>query len=118
MATGAPVDAAAEELARGEASQTQAFSTEVCLVGVPRVNRKSRYAVGTEPTRGAGASLSQRQEALEPQRPLQDLRTEPHCVQAAAAQLAGRERQVGGQGVDGDRMPGHQRLNSFAQQRI
>ena len=89
MATGAPVDAAAdaagEELARGEPSQAEAFPAEVCLVGVPHVNRQSRHAVRTTPTRGGGASLSQREEALEPQRPLEDLRTHPHCVQAAAA---------------------------------
>ena len=122
MATGAPVDAAAdaagEELARGEASQAEAFSAEVCLVGVPHVNRQSRHAVRTTPTRGGDASLSQREEALEPQRPLEDLRTHPHCVQAAAAQLARGECQVGGQGVDVDRVPGHQRLHGFAHQRI
>ncbi len=106
MATGAPVDAAAEELARGEASQAEAFSAEVCLVGVARVNSQSRRAVRTTPTRGSSASLSQREEALEPQRPLEDLGTHPHCLQAAAAQLARGERQVGGQGVDVDRVPG------------
>ena len=52
MATGAPVDAAAEELARGEASKAEAFPAEVCLVGVPRVNRQSRHAVRTTPARG------------------------------------------------------------------
>ncbi len=62
MAAGAPVDASAdaagEELARGEASQAEAFSAEVCLVGVPHVNRQSRHAVRTTPTRGGGAGLS------------------------------------------------------------
>ena len=42
----------------------------------------------------------------------------PDCVQAAAAQLARGECQVGGQGVDVDRVPGHQRLHGFAHQRI
>jgi len=35
MTAAAPVDAAAEELARGEATQPEAFSAEVRLVGVP-----------------------------------------------------------------------------------
>ena len=39
MAAGTAVDAAAEELARGEASQAQAFPAEVRLVGIPGVNR-------------------------------------------------------------------------------
>jgi hypothetical protein len=95
MAARAPVDAAAEELARGEATQPEAFPAEVCLVGVPHVNRQSRHAVRTTPTRGHGASLSQREKSLEPQRPLEDLGTHPHRVQAAAAQLARGERQVG-----------------------
>jgi hypothetical protein len=100
MAAGAPVDAAADvaaqEPARGEAGQAEAFSAEVGLVGVPHVHRQSRHAVRTTPTRGGGAGLSQREEALEPQRPLEDLGTHPHCVQAAAAQLARGQRQVGG----------------------
>jgi hypothetical protein len=37
MAAAAPVDAAGEKLARGEASQADAFPAEVCLVGVPHV---------------------------------------------------------------------------------
>ena len=101
MAAAAPVDAAAdaagEKLARGEASQAETVPAEVCLVGVPHVNRQSRHAVRATPTRGNGAGLSQREEALEPQRPLEDLGTHPHCVQAAAAQLARGECQVGGQ---------------------
>jgi hypothetical protein len=118
MATGAPVDVAAEQLARGKASQAEAFSAEVCLVGVPRVNRQSRHAVRTTPPRGHGAGLSQREKSLKSQRPLEDLGTHPNCVQAAAAQLARGECQVGGQGVDVDRVPGHQRLHGFAHQRI
>ena len=118
MAAGAPVDGAAEELAWGEASQTKALSAEVCLVGVSHVNRQSRHAVRTTPTRGHGAGLSQREKSLESQRPLEDLRSHPHCVQAAAAQLARGECQVGGEGVDVDRAPGHQRLHGFAHQRI
>src|SRR5437762_2543304 len=106
MTTGAPVDAAAQELARGEASQAEAFSAEVCLVGVPHVNRQSRYAVHTTATRGGGAGLSQRKKSLEPQCPLEDLGTHPHCVQAAAPQLARGQCQVGGQGVDVDWVPG------------
>ena len=85
MTTGAPVDAAAEELTRGEASQAEAFPAEVCLVGVPRVNRQSRHAVRTTPTRGRDARLSQREKSLKSQRPLEDLGTHPDCVQAAAA---------------------------------
>ena len=99
MATGAPVDVAAEELARGEASQPEAFPAEVGLVGVPRVNRQSRHAVRTTPTRGHGAGLSQREKSLKSQRPLEDLGAHPNCVQAAAAQLARGECEVGGQGV-------------------
>jgi hypothetical protein len=95
MAAGAPVDAACEELARGEASQAEAFSAEVGLVGVPHVNRQSRHAVRITPTRGGGAGLSQREEALEPQRPLEDLGTHPRCVQAAAAQLARAGKMAG-----------------------
>jgi hypothetical protein len=64
MAAGAPVDVAAEELARGEAGQADTFPAEVCLVGVPRVNRQTRYAVRTTPTRGGGAGLSQREKSL------------------------------------------------------
>ena len=97
MTTGAPVDAAAEELARGEASQAEAFSAEVCLVGVPRVNRQSRRAVRTTPARGLGACLSQREKSLKSQRPLEDLGTHPDRAQAAAAELACGECQVGGQ---------------------
>ena len=74
MAAGAPVDVSAEELARGEGSQAEAFPAEVCLVGVPEVNRQSRQAVSTTPTRGRGAGLSQREESLKSQRPLEDLR--------------------------------------------
>ena len=118
MATGAPVDAAAEELARGEASQAEAFSAEVCLVGVPCVSRQSRHAVGTTPTGGHDVCLSQREKSLKSQRPLEDLGTHPNCVQAAAAQLARGECQVGDQSVDVDRVPGHQRLHGFAHQRI
>lgn len=122
MAAGAPVDAAAdaacEELARGEASQAEAFSVEVCLVGVPRVNRQSRHAVRTTPARGGGTGLSQREKSLEPQRPLEDLGTHPHRVQAAAPQLARGECQVGGQSVNVDRVPGHQRRHGLAHQRI
>src|SRR5215472_7640216 len=103
MTTGAPVDAAAEELARGEAGQAEAFSAEVCLVGVPRVNRQSRHAVRAPPTRGRGAGLSQREKPLKSQRPLEDLGTHPNRVQAASAQLARGEGQVGGQGADVDR---------------
>jgi hypothetical protein len=77
MATGAPVDVAAEELARGDAGQAEAFSTEVCLVGVPRVDRQSRNAVRATPTRGRDARLSESEETLKSQRPLQDLRTHP-----------------------------------------
>ena len=85
MTAGAPVDVAAEQLARGQPSQAEAFPVEVCLIGVSRVNRQSRHAVRTTPARGGSARLSQREEALEPQRPLKDLRTHAHCVQAAAA---------------------------------
>ena len=81
MATGAPADAAAEQLARGEASQAEALPAQVRLVGVPYVNRQSRHAVRITSARGGGASLSQREEALEPQRPLEDLRTHPHWIQ-------------------------------------
>ena len=93
VATGAPVDAAAEvaaaeQLPRGEASQAEAFPAEVCLVGVPHVNCQSRHAVRATPTRGGGASLSQCEESLKSQRPLKDLGTHPHRVLAAAAQLA------------------------------
>jgi hypothetical protein len=94
------------------------FSAEVCLVGVPHVNRQSRHAVRTTPTRGHGARLSQRKKSLKSQRPLEDLGTHPDRVQAAAAQLARGECQVGGQGVDVDRVPGHQRLHGFAHERI
>ena len=100
------------------ASQAEAFSAEVCLVGVSRVNRQSRHAVCTTPTRGRGAGLSQREKSLKSQRPLEDLGTHPDCVQATAAQLARGECQVGGQGVDVDRVPGHQRLHGLAHQRI
>ena len=48
MATGAPVDVAAEELARGEAGQAEALSAEVGLVGVPHVDRQSGHAVRNE----------------------------------------------------------------------
>jgi hypothetical protein len=89
MATGAPVDAVAQEMARGETSQAEAFPAQVCLVGVPRVNRQSRHPVRTAPARGGGAGLRQREEALEPQRPLEGLAADPYRVQAAAAQLAG-----------------------------
>ena len=118
MATGAPFDVAAEELARGDASQAKAFSAEVCLVGVPRVNRQSRHAVRTTPTRGRRAGLSQREKSLKSQRPLEDLGTHPDGVQAAAAQLARGECQVAGQGADVDRVPGHQHPHGFAHQRI
>src|SRR5215469_3643387 len=102
MATGTTVKAAAEELARGKASQAEAFPAEVCLVGVPHVNRQSRHAVRTTPARGGGASLSQREKSLKSQRPLEDLGTHAHRVQAAAAQLARGECQIGGQGADID----------------
>lgn len=93
MAAGAPVDAAAEELARGEASQLEAFPAEVCLIGVPRVNRQSRRAVCTPPARDHGASLSQREKSLEPQRPLEDLGTHPTaCRQRHRSWLADRAR--------------------------
>lgn len=58
MAAGAPVDVAAEELARGEAGQAEAFPAEVCLVGVAHVNRQPRHAVRATPTGGGGAGLS------------------------------------------------------------
>ena len=118
MAAGAPVDAAGEELARGEARQAEALPAEVGLVGVPHVNRQSRHVVRTTPTRGGGAGLSQREKTLKSQRPLEDLGAHPHCLQAAAAQLARGECQVGGQGVDVDRVPGHQRLHGFMHHRI
>ena len=60
MVAGTPVDAAAEELARGQASQAQAFPAEVCLVGVPHVDRMSRDAVRTTRSRGRGTGLGQR----------------------------------------------------------
>ena len=85
MAAGAPIDAAAEELARGEARQAEAFPAEVRLVGVPRVDRQSRHSVRTTPTRGRDARLSQREKSLKSQRPLQDLRTHPDRLQTAAA---------------------------------
>jgi len=94
MTTGAPVDAVAEELARGEAGQAEAFSAEVRLVGIPGVNRQSRHAVRATPTRGRGAGLSQRVKSLKSQRPLEDLGAHPNRVQAAAAQLARGECQV------------------------
>jgi hypothetical protein len=118
MAAGAPVDVTAEELARGDASQAEAFSAEVCLVGVSHVYRQSRHAVRTTPARRHRAGLSQREKSLKSQRPLEDLGTHPNRLQATAAQLARGERQVGGQGVDVDRVPGHQRLHCFANQRI
>ena len=88
VAAAAPVDAAAEELARGQASQAEAFPAEVRLVGEPRVNRQSRHSVRTPPARGHGAGLSQREKSLKSQRPLEDLGAHPDRVQAAAAQLA------------------------------
>ena len=108
MSTGTPVEAAAEELARRQSSQAEAFSAEVRLVGVPHVNGQTRQAVSTTPTRSGGTSLGESEEALESQRPLEDFWTHAHCVEAAPAQLAGRVREEGGEGVDWHRMPGHQ----------
>ena len=90
MAAGAPVDVAAEESPRGEAGQAEAFPAEVCLVGVPSINRQSRHAVRTTPTRRRGAGLRQCEKTLEPQRPLQDLGAHPDRAQASAAQLTRR----------------------------
>lgn len=90
----------------------------MCLVGVPHVDRQPRHAVRARPARGRRAGLSQREKSLKPQRPLQGLGTHSHRLQAAAAQLAGGERQGGGQGVDVDRVPRHQRPHGFAYQRI
>jgi hypothetical protein len=118
MAAGALVDAAAEELVRGEAGQAEAFSVEVCLVGVPHVIRQSRDAVRPTLTPGHDPSLGQREKSLKSQRSLEDLWTDPNCAETAAAQLARGESQVGGQGVDVDRVPGHECLHSFAHEQI
>src|SRR4029453_5013842 len=100
MATGAPVEVAAEELARRAAGQADAFSAEVRLVGGPRVNRQSRHSVLTPSARGRDARLSQREETLKSQRPLQDLGTHPDRLQTAAAQLARGERHMVIPGVE------------------
>jgi hypothetical protein len=73
MATAAPVDAAAEELARRETGQAKAFPAEVCLVRIPRVNGQSRHAVRATSAAGRGAGLSQGEKSLKSQRPLEDL---------------------------------------------
>lgn len=83
MAASTPVDAATEEPARGEPGQTPAFPAEMCLVGVPHVGGQPGHAVRVAPARGGRPGLGQRQEALEPQRALEDLGTDPDGVQAA-----------------------------------
>jgi hypothetical protein len=72
----------------------------------------------TTPAAGRGAGLSQREKSLKSQRPLKNLRTHPHRVQAASTQLARGERQLAGQAVDVDRLPGHQRPYGFGHQPI
>lgn len=114
MATSAPVDAAPEELAWADASQSETFSTEVCLVGVSNLNRQSRQSVGPTPTRGRRAGLSKSEKTLKSQRSLEGLGAQPNCVQAAAPKLARGKRQLGGEVVNVDRLPGHQRLHGFA----
>jgi hypothetical protein len=88
------------------------------LVRVSHVDRQPGQSVRACAASGRCAGLSQGQESLEPQRPLEGLRADAYQVEAAAPQLGGGDGQVLGEGADLDPVPRHQSSYRLSHQRI
>src|SRR5690606_36702641 len=110
----ASVDVTAEELTRCASGEPDALVGQMRLVGVPDVDREPGDSVRATPARGGGTGLGEREETLEPQRPLQHLRSHPVFVYAAPTQLPNRQCQLRGERVAADRMPRCERAHEFA----
>ncbi len=118
VAAAAPIGAVSQDFAGAEPGQANALAAEVSMVGVSHVDRQPGQSVRTSAATGRCAGLSQGQESLEPQRPLEGLRADAHQVEAAAPQLGSGDGQVLGEGADLDGLPRHQSSYRLSYQRI